>query len=51
LKASKLRRLVNLWPPFLFTGIHVIELAEDWSRATVRLGLRRWNRKRTRPIR
>jgi len=44
LKASTLRRLVNLWPPFLFTGIRVIELTEDWSRATVRLGLHRWNR-------
>jgi acyl-coenzyme A thioesterase PaaI-like protein len=35
---------VNLWPPFLFTGIRVIEITEDWSRVTVRLGLHRWNR-------
>jgi acyl-coenzyme A thioesterase PaaI-like protein len=44
MRASKLRRLLNLWPPFLINSIRVLELSDDWSRATVRLGLRRWNR-------
>jgi acyl-coenzyme A thioesterase PaaI-like protein len=44
LRASTLRRLINLWPPFLFTGIRGLELSDDWSRATERLGLRFWNR-------
>jgi len=44
MRAATLRRLVNLWPPFLFNSIHVLELADDWSTATVRLRLRFWNR-------
>ena len=44
LRASTLRRLINFWPPFLCNGIRVLELADDWSRATVRLGLHFWNR-------
>jgi acyl-coenzyme A thioesterase PaaI-like protein len=39
-----LRRALNLWPPFLFSGIHVTDLAADWSRARVELRLRPWNR-------
>ena len=39
-----LRRLFNLWPPFLFTGIRVLELGEDWRHARVRLRLRWYNR-------
>lgn len=35
---------LNLWPPFLFTGIHVTELADDWRHARVELRLRFWNR-------
>jgi acyl-coenzyme A thioesterase PaaI-like protein len=42
-RAATLRRLINLWPPFLVNGIRVLELANDWSRATVRLRLRFWN--------
>jgi acyl-coenzyme A thioesterase PaaI-like protein len=44
LRAATLRRLINLWPPFLINSIRVLELSDDWSRATVRLGLRFWNR-------
>ncbi|NII10077.1 DUF4442 domain-containing protein [Oleiagrimonas sp. C23AA] len=44
MKASTFRRLLNLWPPFLFTGVRVTELAPDWSQARVVLRLHRWNR-------
>jgi len=39
-----MRHGMNLWPPFLFTGIHVAELAPDWRHARVELRLRPWNR-------
>lgn len=35
-----LRRLINVWPPFRFAGIRVVELAADWSRVVVELRLR-----------
>ena len=44
MKASTLRLGMNLWPPFLFTGIHVAEVAPDWRRARVELRMRPWNR-------
>ena len=44
LSARVLRHALNLWPPFLFAGIHVAELAPDWSRARVELRMRPWNR-------
>ncbi len=44
LHPSRLRSLFNLWLPFLFTGIRVIEIAEDWSTARVRLRRYRFNR-------
>ncbi|MGA9335656.1 MAG: DUF4442 domain-containing protein [Rudaea sp.] len=44
MKASRLRRLFNIWPPFLFCGIRVEALAEDWRYARVRLKLRWYNR-------
>ncbi len=31
------RRLFNLWPPFLFSGIRVLRIAPDWSSVRVRL--------------
>jgi acyl-coenzyme A thioesterase PaaI-like protein len=40
----RLRREMNLWPPFLFTGVRVLHIADDWSEARVALRLRRWNR-------
>jgi acyl-coenzyme A thioesterase PaaI-like protein len=44
MRASTFRRLLNLWPPFLFNSIRVQSLAEDWSEARVVLRLRPWNR-------
>ena len=38
------RRLLNLWPPFLFNSIRVQAVSEDWSEARVVLRLRPWNR-------
>ena len=35
MSARTLRLGMNLWPPFLFTGIRVREIADDWSRARV----------------
>ena len=39
-----LRRILNLWPPFLFAGIRVMEIGEDWRSARVRLRMHAWNR-------
>ncbi len=44
MRASTFRRLLNLWPPFLFNSIRVQSLSEDWSEARVVLRLRPWNR-------
>ncbi|MFC6092896.1 DUF4442 domain-containing protein [Saccharothrix sp. BKS2] len=44
MKASRLRRGMNLWPPFLFAGIRVVELSDDYRYARVRLRMRPWNR-------
>ena len=39
-----LRRLLNIWPPFLFTGNRVMEIGADWRSARVRLRMHAWNR-------
>jgi acyl-coenzyme A thioesterase PaaI-like protein len=44
MRASTFRRLMNLWPPFLFNSIHVQHVSEDWSELRVVLRLRPWNR-------
>jgi acyl-coenzyme A thioesterase PaaI-like protein len=44
MRASTFRRLLNLWPPFLFNSIRVLHVAEDWTGARVVLRLRPWNR-------
>ncbi|KAF1687741.1 tetrameric acyl-CoA thioesterase [Pseudoxanthomonas broegbernensis] len=44
MKASTLRVGMNLWPPFLFAGIHVARIAPDWRSARVELRMRPWNR-------
>ena len=44
MKPSTLRRGMNLWPPFLFSGIHVASIAGDWRSARVELRMRPWNR-------
>jgi len=43
-KASSLRRVLNLWPPFFFSGIRVEALSDDWRYARIRLKLRWYNR-------
>lgn len=44
MKPSTLRHGLNLWPPFLFTGIHVAAIDSDWCHARVELRMRPWNR-------
>ncbi|MDR2872704.1 MAG: DUF4442 domain-containing protein [Xanthomonadaceae bacterium] len=44
MKAFFFRHLLNLWPPFLFTGIHVTKLDKDYRTARVELRMRFWNR-------
>lgn len=39
-----MRHLLNLWPPFLFTGIKVVELAQDYRYCKVELKNRPWTR-------
>jgi acyl-coenzyme A thioesterase PaaI-like protein len=41
---ARLRRVMNLWPPFLFSGIRVQEVSADWRYARVRLKLAWYNR-------
>ena len=40
--ARALRRILNLWPPFLFAGIRVLELSDDMRHARVVLK-RHWS--------
>jgi acyl-coenzyme A thioesterase PaaI-like protein len=44
MKANRLRLGMNLWPPFLFAGIRVVEISPDYRYARVRMRLRPWNR-------
>lgn len=44
MRASTFRRLMNLWPPFLFNSIRVLAVSEDYTEARVVLRLRPWNR-------
>lgn len=39
-----LRRLLNVWPPYLFAGIRVRTMSDDWRHAEVELRSRPWNR-------
>ncbi|MCP2259728.1 Acyl-coenzyme A thioesterase PaaI, contains HGG motif [Streptoalloteichus tenebrarius] len=43
MRARRLRRMMNLWPPFLFAGVRVLELSDDFRHARVRLRQHRWN--------
>ena len=43
MKASTFRLGINLWPPFLFTGIHVTAIAADYRHVRVELRQRPWN--------
>jgi len=38
-----IRHLVNLWPPFLGSGIRVRRIDPDWKRIDVEMDLRGWN--------
>ncbi|MEU5612261.1 DUF4442 domain-containing protein [Streptomyces sparsogenes] len=38
-----LRRAMNWWPPYLFSGVRVLHIADDWTSARVRLRLHRFN--------
>ena len=40
---SHMRRLLNLWPPFLGAGIRVQRIQADWKEIDVAMKLRRWN--------
>jgi acyl-coenzyme A thioesterase PaaI-like protein len=42
--ARAMRRILNLWPPFLFAGIRVLEISDDWRRARVVLRRHWYNR-------
>ena len=44
MKSSTLRHVLNLWPPFLFSGVHVTAIARDYRHARVELRMRPWNR-------
>ena len=44
MKPGTLRHIFNVWPPFLLSGIHVTEMADDWTFARVELRMRPWNR-------
>lgn len=44
MRANTLRRILNLWPPFLFAGIRVAALSDDFRHARVALRMRPWNR-------
>jgi acyl-coenzyme A thioesterase PaaI-like protein len=44
MRASTFRRVVNLWPPFLFNSIRILSLSADWTEARVVLRSRPWNR-------
>ena len=39
-----MRWLLNLWPPFIGTGIRVKRLQPDWKAIDVEMKLRFWNR-------
>ena len=38
-----MRRLMNIWPPFLGAGIRVTRLQPNWKEIDVEMKLRRWN--------
>ena len=42
--AKSLRRAMNWWPPYLFSGVRVLRLPDDWRSARVALRLHFFNR-------
>ena len=43
MKARSLRRWMNIWPPFLFSGIRIISIADDFREAVIELRDRKFN--------
>jgi len=39
-----MRRLINFWPPFLFSGIKIVELSSDYCYCKVVLKSRPWTK-------
>lgn len=44
MRAPILRHGMNAWPPFLFAGIHITALSDDFRHARVELRRRWYNR-------
>tara|TARA_B100001996_G_C18545445_1_gene548693 strand:+ start:231 stop:734 length:504 start_codon:yes stop_codon:yes gene_type:complete len=44
LKPSELKRMLNLWIPFIFNRIRIIRVSDDFRKIDVRLKLSFWNR-------
>jgi acyl-coenzyme A thioesterase PaaI-like protein len=42
-KAWQMKFLLNIWPPFLFSGIRVVDISDDFRKAQVRLKLSIFN--------
>jgi acyl-coenzyme A thioesterase PaaI-like protein len=43
MKARSLRRWMNIWPPFLFSGIRILSISDDFREAVIELRDRRLN--------
>ena len=43
MKSSTVRHGMNLWPPFLFSGIHITDISDDWRHVRVELRKLPWN--------
>lgn len=44
MKKSSLLKLINYWPPYLGTGIKILNIAEDFRSIDVEMNMRPWNR-------
>jgi hypothetical protein len=44
MKANTFRHLINLWPPFLLTGIHATRVTADYREVDCELRQRWYNR-------
>ena len=44
MKSSRLRLSLNCWPPFLFSGMRVTHISDDYRHARVELRMRWYNR-------
>ena len=42
-RKAVLRKLINLWPPFIGAGIRVKKISKDFRSITVEMKLRKWN--------